>query len=157
MKKKSSVVSGGDHSSETNSLALPPGTYEKRTSEAAAPEGPPTLRECREALCVLHSFYSRNVVNQRHLKNVGFSENILSRLTDEALERDEKRTAALEELWSASKSFHEAEMALSSTPPNDVRMRRVNYRKMTASKAEFDVAYERLDALTPAPKEKEIE
>lgn len=62
-------------------------------------QGPPTLRECREVLRVLHSFYSHNVVDQQHLENVGHSKNILDRLTDEALERDEKRTAALMEFF----------------------------------------------------------
>jgi len=65
-------------------------------------EGPPTLRVIRTDVLV-----ARGNLFKSPRKTKDLLDYILSRLTDEALERDEKRRAALEKVYLAAKEFAE--------------------------------------------------
>lgn len=99
-------------------------------------EGPPTLRECRDILRAhanrIASLQYYGLAHQLHKDLAG--------LTDEALERDEKRTAALE---AENKKYRKCLERL------------LRWSRTTGNENGF-VAVLTFDALTPAPQKDEV-
>jgi len=114
-------------------------------------EGPPTLRECREELKRVRQFIRNGIdYGYIHMPEEGDPaidilkklNRVIFPLTDEALELDEKRRAALEELVVAVRLLYK------EFPEGLAQRGHAN-----SAKYKLADAMAKIDALTPTPKE----